>query len=287
MTLSPCIIDGCVKFSGAPGTAKGLCSTHYSRLRRHGDPEAVFRRARSTCAIEGCNEFVKTRGLCSKHETRLRRHGSTDHPQEWANAPSGMKWCPACKTYKSHADFHRHSGATAGLAAYCRPCVSIQDSKRRTGNPTYQRPKHAARCVICGSAFQADKRTRMACSLVCRRIAKRQQGRAYVWDPAARAEAQRRWRQKYPEKVREKSRAYRARKRRALVERFSEREIYERDRWRCQICSEFIDSQLEHPNPFSPSIDHRIPLARGGDHSRANCQAAHLICNVRKGVRMT
>jgi 5-methylcytosine-specific restriction endonuclease McrA len=31
-------------------------------------------------------------------------------------------------------------------------------------------------------------------------------------------------------------------------------------------------------------IDHVIPLARGGEHSYANAQAAHGPCNMRKGA---
>lgn len=33
-----CSIDGCTNPTGVPGTARGLCSKHYSRLRTHGDP---------------------------------------------------------------------------------------------------------------------------------------------------------------------------------------------------------------------------------------------------------
>jgi hypothetical protein len=36
----PCAVGGC----DLPARAKGLCGTHYGRLRRHGDPEAPARR---------------------------------------------------------------------------------------------------------------------------------------------------------------------------------------------------------------------------------------------------
>ena len=38
-----------------------------------------------------------------------------------------------------------------------------------------------------------------------------------------------------------------------------------------------------YPNRWSASIDHRIPLSKGGRHGPNNCQLAHWICNVRKG----
>jgi len=37
---------------------------------------------------------------------------------------------------------------------------------------------------------------------------------------------------------------------------------------------------------LAASLDHRIPISRGGEHSRANAQTSHLGCNVRKGARL-
>lgn len=68
----------------------------------------------------------------------------------------------------------------------------------------------------------------------------------------------------------------------ADYERFSPREIYERDGWRCGVCRKLISKKLRHPNPMSVSLDHKISLANGGPHSRLNTQPAHLRCNIRK-----
>ena len=70
----------------------------------------------------------------------------------------------------------------------------------------------------------------------------------------------------------------------ATVERFDRREIYERDAWTCQLCGQPIDSSLAWPEFMSASLDHVMPLAANGEHSRANTQAAHWLCNVRKGA---
>jgi 5-methylcytosine-specific restriction endonuclease McrA len=35
---------------------------------------------------------------------------------------------------------------------------------------------------------------------------------------------------------------------------------------------------------MSPSLDHVIPLAMGGDHVEENLQCAHLICNSTKAA---
>lgn len=37
---------------------------------------------------------------------------------------------------------------------------------------------------------------------------------------------------------------------------------------------------------MSPSIDHVIPLSRGGAHAMGNVQSAHLRCNSSKGDKL-
>lgn len=75
---------------------------------------------------------------------------------------------------------------------------------------------------------------------------------------------------------------HRARKVGAAIEQFTNDEIYERDGWRCGLCGKLIHKAKPFPHPMSRSIDHVVPLSKGGDHSRANVQAAHYGCNSRK-----
>jgi hypothetical protein len=62
-------------------------------------------------------------------------------------------------------------------------------------------------------------------------------------------------------------------------------EIYARDGWVCQICSKAIDREKTFPHPKSASLDHIIPISKGGTHEVKNVQCAHLRCNIRKGNR--
>jgi 5-methylcytosine-specific restriction endonuclease McrA len=71
----------------------------------------------------------------------------------------------------------------------------------------------------------------------------------------------------------------------ATTERFDPHEIFERDGWICCLCHAAVSPELAWPDPLSPSLDHVLPLVAGGEHSRANTQLAHWICNVRKGAR--
>jgi len=58
--------------------------------------------------------------------------------------------------------------------------------------------------------------------------------------------------------------------------------IYERDGWICGICGLKIDKRLKSPNLLSKSIDHIIPVSKGGADAPINLQSAHLICNIGK-----
>jgi len=58
--------------------------------------------------------------------------------------------------------------------------------------------------------------------------------------------------------------------------------LYFRDEGVCGICREPILLTHKYPDPQSLSIDHVVPLARGGLHTQANLQIAHWICNVNK-----
>lgn len=62
-------------------------------------------------------------------------------------------------------------------------------------------------------------------------------------------------------------------------------EIYERDNWTCGICELPVDPNEAYPEPGSPSLDHIVPISRGGSHEPGNVQCAHLYCNIVKGNR--
>ena len=79
----------------------------------------------------------------------------------------------------------------------------------------------------------------------------------------------------------------RARERNAFVAKVSRAKIYARDRWRCGICDRLVAQNRVAPHPLSPTIDHIIPLSKGGSHEPSNVRLAHFICNSRRGDRET
>jgi len=65
--------------------------------------------------------------------------------------------------------------------------------------------------------------------------------------------------------------------------------IAERDGWSCHLCGESIDRERHYQgwiNPEGASVDHVVPLSRGGSNDPANLKAAHWSCNVRRGNRL-
>lgn len=62
--------------------------------------------------------------------------------------------------------------------------------------------------------------------------------------------------------------------------------LIKRDGLRCAICGDACDlndrSYGNGNGPFYPSMDHIVPLSKGGSHTWNNVQVAHIICNTLK-----
>jgi len=135
--------------------------------------------------------------------------------------------------------------------------------------PPQKRPELP--CLKCGKMFWPKNTTRVSfCSRECSAEHMKSFGRkrARVNDSQTRESEQRR-----------------RRARRAAIkagERFKRTEIFERDRYRCQICLGPCDPKARFPQPLTATIDHIVPLTSGGDHTKANCQTAHFVCNCEK-----
>jgi len=103
------------------------------------------------------------------------------------------------------------------------------------------------------------------------------------------------WAKNNPEKIREYSCTYiqrhldrhaeRQRRRYAQkknngYERVNYKAIYKRDNYTCQICHK---ENLKRPDI---TIDHIIPITKGGPHIPDNLQVACRACNIKKGNRI-
>lgn len=251
--MALCKVDGCQP-SPTSRFRRGYCNAHYKRLVKYGDP-LITRKVRNVCAVGGCGLLVTGHGWCSKHYTRWVRYGDPLY-RIAGEVRDGKRICSQCGEDKPVELYGRNGNppsrglqnrVATGLNSRCKPCLAANRSEWRSRNPGYE--------------YKPD-------------------------DPRYYADAQQRWRTRNPDKVKKTAQARRARRFGATVEEFSPREIFDRDEWNCHICMWPIDSTIEYPDPLSPSIDHVIPLARGGEHSRANCRASHLRCNLKKQAKV-
>jgi len=61
--------------------------------------------------------------------------------------------------------------------------------------------------------------------------------------------------------------------------------IWLRDGGICQICKTKVDRTKKAPHPKSVSLDHIVPISKGGTHEMSNLRLAHFLCNSKRGNR--
>lgn len=148
-------------------------------------------------------------------------------------------------------------------------------------------------CKYCGREFESKKRGRMGqqyCSLSCSSKASRETfttqrtcpvcGQTFTaTTPQAvycGEECQRR-------ATRDREQAKRRRRRNATHDqkdnRLSLAAVYQKAQGVCSVCGLPVPLHCERNDAWSRTKDHIVPITQGGDHSYANCQLAHRICN--------
>lgn len=150
---------------------------------------------------------------------------------------------------------------TYGKSCCSDKCIkSLTDKKKREG-------QLSKTCEMCGSTFSAirDKAHQKYCSDKCRE----------------RADGQRK---RETGAAQKRAAIYRGKKHYTEVkgETVVPEEIFERDNWICQLCYQPVDKELQYPDPMYKTLDHIIPLSKGGDHTKDNLQLAHFSCNSQK-----
>ena len=201
----------------------------------------------ANCSAPGCDRRVRSAksGLCEAHYYRLRR------------------------------------GSSAGLAPLAKDCANCgkplvrNQSKycsHKCGTRLERGTPNRRSCSVCGSEFETQGKL-LVCSAECLGARSRQ------WDATCAATPERKDKRRHDEYRRK------ARRMAAPVEEFEREEIFERDAWRCGLCGGKLSRNARWPHPRFPTIDHIIPFAAGGSHTRINVQAAHLSCNSAKSDR--
>lgn len=150
----------------------------------------------------------------------------------------------------------------------CHPCRRVQ--------PAPSKHRESIPCGHCGKALtrkQMGSKQRF-CSMSCAKLA----------EPSGSSGPR-----LSDEERRARSRMRDVRRRVKLasvtIESVDPLAIYERDGWRCHLCGKRVDGRLNGNARMGPTLDHVVPLSKGGEHSRANVALAHRQCNILKGNR--
>lgn len=113
--------------------------------------------------------------------------------------------------------------------------------------------------------------------------------RAREWarlNPERRVHGHRQWYLSNPDRAAATNLRRRARRRSVPADTVSLEELLQEQQGYCYLCTARINLDLQYPDPMSASIDHVVPLARGGTGLRDNLRAVHLICNRQKGIKL-
>lgn len=224
----------------------------------------------ATCRWLGCDSTsIQARGLCDRDYRRAQRGGTL------ASFAVTQKTCGTCgKSFPAGKHGKRYCSTP------CREIGRIEGlaAKRKTRLES----RRGRICLQCGNAVPDSRRKDAGhCSTAC------QQAAWYEAEAKRLRVASRLWARANRERRNEAEQRRRARKFGAGYEYIDREQLWVESGGACGICREPIDPTLRHPEPDSGSLDHIVPLSRGGAHCRENVQLTHLVCNLKKGVKVT
>lgn len=245
--------------------------------------------AERTCAVDGCKGMLLARGWCGTHYSRWRRTGSLS----LRSVENVCEHCEASFT-SPRAHNRKFCSSRCGSLWYTARSIRISAEKRSRTIKT---------CPICDRQFSPEKDLKQKyCSKKCLRVATRDTSskscseldcirpvrarglcsmhyKRFMRANGAAWESDSEW----SDRRRSNYHKRRALKRKLPADDIRPLDVFERDGWVCGICAAPVDRDLQWPDELSASLDHVVPLSRGGHHVLSNVQLAHLGCNVRKG----
>ncbi|QDF19511.1 HNH endonuclease [Arthrobacter phage Kumotta] len=149
--------------------------------------------------------------------------------------------------------------------------------------------KRDAECKLCGAVFEQVQRSNgewtQTCGKSCARKLEIRQGRPVGIVISERLSDYERRRREF-DKGEQSRRRRRARLAGVEREPYTTASIAARDDYRCSLCGGLVDMALKWPEAGSASVDHILPISRGGADTLANVALAHFGCNLTKGNRL-
>lgn len=263
-----CQFDGCNKKSR---TLKGgFCGMHKTRIYIHGDPSILKKLAKypvgTKCKVEACKNEVIANYMCNKHYTMWKIHGDPKGGKyemkirKAVTHSDGTRTCSECEKRLPIKEFHKDKTATDGFRSKCKKCrIKIVQkwylkdvskrrkvaSDRRKKDPEKSRKQDLER-------YERDREKRIGLATQHSHIRK-------------------------------------ARKKKTKIEKgISKLSLKKIHGTKCYYCGKEMDFSVGAGRKFNrdmATIEHLIPLARGGEHTFKNTVLACRYCNISKNAK--
>lgn len=224
-------------------------------------------RQQRTCTEDGCTRPHLARGLCKKHYVRWqrsrpeyrakdqeydRKRRQTDHRREQERERHRK---PERRAYQqAWADARKDWGEWWEKQRYWEDRRDLRSWKPKVGPhcKLIHRPQTrrflAGHCAVCGVPWvYYEKRAQSPYCADCAATRRKRPG------------------------------SWRAKQLGARTEPIIPRRVFERDGFRCQICGRKTRGVV--PQLRAPTVDHIVPLSKGGSHTYDNLQCACYRCN--------
>lgn len=219
-----------------------------------------------------CSDECRTRSIKeSKRATSYRKMGWSPH--EINCVVCGKPFMPRSRNTKACSEECRKINARnrdqkklerqrieqyGSLEAYKETLHNkIVDRNKARAKPKPPKKWYTGECVVCGKEFQTLNQTQRTCSTQCSK------------------------------KLKYARKQHRIKKEQIVDKDITLEALYRRDSGVCYLCGgecdwNDCDKENNKIGDNYPSIDHIIPISRGGLHSWANIRLAHFKCNVAK-----
>lgn len=228
-----------------------------------------------SCSAPNCERPHGAKGYCNTHYNRMRTYGSLDKPVETFTCGH----CGAVRTQDKRGRKPKYCSLKCGqLARWAADGERIK-AERRAKNA--EKPLNVVTCIRCSGQFESRQTAPKFCSQNCankwRDVHNEARCTADECDRGVQAKGlcSMHWKRvareagKLPNAPWNERRKANYQKRRALklnlpADAVRPLDVYERDEWVCGLCSLPVDRELAYPDPSSASLDHILPLSKGG-----------------------
>lgn len=223
-----------------------------------------MKKSSTICSINECDNKPIARGWCNKHYCRWRSYGDPEYPVNESKAarvvdlPNGDRVCGTCQEPKPLTEYHKDTRGPKGYRGICKPC-------RGGYMHTYYRENREQKLE-----YEVNRRLNDL-----ERIRGLDNAR-YQRDKAKRIELATQHAQ--------------VRRARILGREVDQgitvlrlRKLYGDA---CPYCTQtmtFTPGKRGDYNPLRASIEHLMPISKGGTHTWDNCILACLGCNLSRG----